>query len=149
MFLYGNWLKLSIVTRMKIADKFGIKKVGTVHVFDNVVQSDGYSVRDVEKALTTESIRQFLETEENDLVKLWDLLINKFENKTPIAKIEENLVQKEIEQSVNNPTTEEKTFLPKLTPQQKEQAERSLHIAPNKDEVKIEVKRKKRATKAK
>lgn len=136
MFLYGNWLKLSIVTRMKLADKFGIKKTGTVHVFDNQVQSDGYSVKDVEKALNLKDIQSYLETEESDLVVLWSQLVDKIEGKTPFDKFEEQVIKQAMTAPVVEEVKESKTILPKLTPSQLEQVERSANIAPNTDKPK-------------
>lgn len=83
IFLYHDWMQLPLSTRAKLADKFGFKKIGATHVFNNEVQSDGYALKDVEKALNVEAIKAYLETEDVDLTKLWPLLIEKIEGRTP------------------------------------------------------------------
>ncbi len=76
MFLYHKWLELPIQTRIRIASEFGIIKKGSTHVVDNQIQSDGYSVKDVEQALNVDAIQQKLGTNETDMAKLWELLIS-------------------------------------------------------------------------
>lgn len=110
-FLYGNWLRLSIITRQKIANQFGVKKIGPTHVFDNVVQSDGYAIKDVEASLTPDIMRLFVGVDEKDTDKLWNLFIDKIEGKTILAKEEEKIIS-----SLNKPTVVESTTLtPKHT----------------------------------
>lgn len=92
IFLYGNWMRLPIITRLKLAEQFGITKTGSVHVIDHTIQSDGYPIESVEKALNLTAIKTYLETEENDMSVLWDMLIDKIEGKTPLAKAEEKII---------------------------------------------------------
>jgi len=75
MFLYGNWLRLPITIRMKLAAVFGIPKTGSTHVSDNHIQSDGYQVEAVEKAITADNIRKYLMIPETDPDILWVKLI--------------------------------------------------------------------------
>ena len=82
MFLYSAWRSTSINTRVQIAEKFGIIKVGPTHVRDNYVESDGYKIEDVEKALNIDAIQEFLGVEQTDMVTLFELLVAKIENRT-------------------------------------------------------------------
>jgi hypothetical protein len=94
MFLYTSWLLLPIETRMKLATQFGIKKTGPTHVADNVIQSDGYSIKDIENALTVSGIQSYINTKETDSEKLWSMLVDKINGKLPL-EIEEERIQKE------------------------------------------------------
>lgn len=76
MFLYHQWLQLPITTRIRIASDFGIEKKGSTHVQDNVVQSDGYLVKDVEQALNVDALQKKLNTKVTDMAVLWEMLIN-------------------------------------------------------------------------
>lgn len=81
MFQYGNWLRLPLPTRQKIAHEFNIVKRGSTHVVDNRVQDDGYLVHEVEAALTPEAIQRFLNTGEADLEVLWGKLVDRIEGR--------------------------------------------------------------------
>jgi len=83
IFLYHDWMSLSLPTRNKLANKFGIKKTSSTHVVNNQVESDGYSLRDVEKGLNLPAIKEFLGTEESDMQKLWTMLVDKIEDRVP------------------------------------------------------------------
>ncbi len=83
IFLYHDWMSLPLETRIKLADQFGIKKTSPTHVFDNRIESDGYSIRDVEKALNLPAIQSYLLTEETDLQKLWPMIVDKINGKMP------------------------------------------------------------------
>lgn len=76
MFLYHKWLELPLQTRVRIANEFGIIKRTSTHVFDNVVQSDGYDIKEVEQALNLNALQQKLDTTETDLNILWEWLVN-------------------------------------------------------------------------
>lgn len=75
MLLYGNWLRLSLPTRQKIAQEFNITKKGPTHVVDNVVKDDGYPISEVEAALSVDNIQKFLNTDEGDINVLWERLV--------------------------------------------------------------------------
>ena len=62
MLLYSQWRSLSLPTRIQLAQTLGIKKFGPTHVRDNVVESDGYLIEDVEKAITVEALQELLDT---------------------------------------------------------------------------------------
>lgn len=81
MFLYSKWLSLPINTRHKIASEFGIPKKTPTHVQDNIIISDGYNIKDVEAALSSENLNRYLGgIDESNLETLWDLFIEKIEN---------------------------------------------------------------------
>lgn len=80
MFLYSQWVQLSLPTRNAIADKFGILKRGSTEVFNNTIKSDGYVLKEVEEALNIDAIQKFLGTEETDMSVLWVGLVSKVEN---------------------------------------------------------------------
>ena len=79
MFLYSSWRNLPISTRIQIAEALGIKKVGPTHVRDNVVESDGYVIGDVEAALNVDKLQAYLGTDERDLNTLFKKLVDKVE----------------------------------------------------------------------
>jgi hypothetical protein len=83
MILYSRWCALSLDTRHKIASAFGIPKKGSTEVVSNQIKSDGFSVEDIEKALTVESIQDYLKsgfTDKDDLASLWDKLLAQIES---------------------------------------------------------------------
>lgn len=82
MFLYSHWRSIPLNTRIQIAEKFGIVKIGPTHVRDNYVESDGYRIEDVEKALNIDAIQEFLGVEQTDMVTLFELLVSKIEGRT-------------------------------------------------------------------
>lgn len=78
MILYSQWMRLPINVRHKIANDLGIPKKSPTHVQDNVIISDGYTIQDVEDALTVERLQIYLGVglQETDIHILWDMLIN-------------------------------------------------------------------------
>lgn len=76
MFLYSLWCNLPLNKRHEIAHKFNIPKKGPTEVMSNVIKSDGYTVHDIEGALTKEALQEKLETEETDMNVLWEYLVN-------------------------------------------------------------------------
>lgn len=76
MFLYSKWRLLPIHIRIELADKLGIKKHGPTHVRDNVIESDGYLIADVESALAVENLQFKLGTTQSDPEILWDIMIH-------------------------------------------------------------------------
>lgn len=85
MFLYSKWFQTALVTRDKIAKDFGIERKNGIEVFANEVKSDGYLVKDIEEKLTKESMQQILNTTEDELAVLFDMLVEKYEYVPPVA----------------------------------------------------------------
>lgn len=81
MFLYHKWLELSLPTRNKLAEIFGIVKKGPTEVFNNTIKSDGYVIKEIEEALNIDAIQKFVETEETDMQKIWTMLVDKIEGR--------------------------------------------------------------------
>jgi len=81
MILYSKWLELSLSTRAKIAEIFGIEKKAPTHVENNRVVSDGYLIKDIETALNVEALQKYLESNETDLAKLFFILVETIENR--------------------------------------------------------------------
>lgn len=76
---------LPIGSRVAIAAQFGIAKTGSTHVVGDRIQDDGYKIQDIDNALTSEAMKEFLGVEHADHEALFDLLIAKFEKGvTPI-----------------------------------------------------------------
>ncbi len=86
MIIFSRWLDLPMNTRTKIAAEFGLEKKGMIEVFNNTVKSDGYYIKDIENAITTENLQKFVEEpDEKDIVVLWNLMLNKI-NGVPKSK---------------------------------------------------------------
>ena len=85
MFLYSKWFQTALVTRDKIAKDFGIERKNGIEVFANEVRSDGYLVKDIEEKLTKEAMQQILNTTEDELAVLFDMLVEKYEYVPPVA----------------------------------------------------------------
>lgn len=81
MIMYSQWMRLPLVTRVGIAQAFGIAKTGPTHVIDNRVADDGYKIDALEGALTVEAMQQFLDTDEGDIATLFDGVVKRVENK--------------------------------------------------------------------
>lgn len=88
-FLYSTWIKLPIETRIKIAGIFNIPKQGPTHVFNNEIQSDGYSIKEIESALTIPALQGYLGSQETDMLKLWTMLVDKVEGRVTEVKVPE------------------------------------------------------------
>lgn len=88
MFLYSRWCDLDISIRNKIANNFNIQKKNSTHVVDNVIQNDGYVVKDIEEALNIDAIQKYVGRSETDMAVLWDLLIAKIEGNTISTYVE-------------------------------------------------------------
>ena len=74
-------MNLSLNTRVKIAEAFGIKRKTSIEVFANQIKSDGYDIKDVEKAVNLKALQDYLGTSETDLTILWQYLIDKIDNR--------------------------------------------------------------------
>lgn len=76
-------MALPLSTRAKIAENMGIQKVRPTHVSDNKVVDDGYNLQDVENAIKVASMQAYLNSTETDVTKLFQMLIDDAEGKTP------------------------------------------------------------------
>ncbi len=85
--LYSRWLHLSITTRHKIAEAFGIIKKGSTEVYSNTIKHDGYDVHDIEAILTIEAMQNFLQCQNDDVGFVFNLLVDKFEGRELIGLI--------------------------------------------------------------
>lgn len=83
--MYGKWLGLSLETRNKIAQLFGIIKKGATEVFSNEIKNDGYLVQDIEAALTIEAMQKYLGSEHTDRDLLASMLVSKIETQSVIT----------------------------------------------------------------
>lgn len=73
--MYREWLDLPIGVRHQIAFKLGLEKKFPTEVQDNFIKTDGYVMKDVEKALSIENLQTFLQTDEADHALLLKWLI--------------------------------------------------------------------------
>jgi len=67
--------------RTKITEQFGVPKIRSVHVANNVVVDDGYNVKDIERIISVENLQEFLGTNESNLEVLFQRLVDKMEGK--------------------------------------------------------------------
>ncbi len=88
LFLYSEWLALSIHTRHKIAEVFGLQKKGPTEVVDNMIKHDGYLLKDIEETLSVEKIQSFLGTDTTDMKQLWAMLIDTIEGRAVQVTVE-------------------------------------------------------------
>lgn len=79
MLRYSKWLELPFATRVKLAEIFDLKRVGAVEVASNQVVKDGYSLKELEEKITTDTMQAYLDTfdggEDDDI--LFDLVVEK------------------------------------------------------------------------
>lgn len=85
MFFYSKWCALSLPTRIKIAEIFGIPKKGSTEVFNNTIKSDGYEIKDIESKLTMSALQILLATDMDDLSVLFDIMVQKVETGEVLA----------------------------------------------------------------
>lgn len=81
MIMYSQWVSLSLATRNKLANIFGIIKKGSTEVASNVIKSDGYLVEDIEKALTQKAMQDYLDVGNTDIADLFKMVVSKAEGK--------------------------------------------------------------------
>lgn len=72
-------MSLSMDTRLKIAEIFGVKKSGNTHVADDQVVDDGFLAEDL-LVITIEALQNHLNSQETDFYKLFNVLVLKIEN---------------------------------------------------------------------
>ena len=107
MFQFSIWLKTPLHQRNKIAQIFNISKKKSTHVADNMIVDDGYYLQDVELAITGDSLRAYLETDEREPAILWNMLIDKIDPK-PEPVVVTPTVQEPIPVVVPEPIKETK-----------------------------------------
>ncbi len=110
MLSYSKWLDLPMAMRVKIATQFGIIKKGSTEVFNNTIKSDGYLLKDIETSLSAENLRIFVdEPNENDMVTLWNLMLNKMNGIPKITKEDKKEIPVIVEEQVapSKPVKEE------------------------------------------
>jgi hypothetical protein len=86
MFSYTKWLSLPLVTRQKIATIFNIPKLRATHVANDQILDDGYDVRDIEKVMSLSSLQEYTGNNSNDILMLYELMLDKVEGK-PIIEV--------------------------------------------------------------
>jgi len=79
---------LPITTRVLLAKQFGIAKVGSTHVVNNVVEQDGYKFQEVESTITKEALQQFVDSDETDYPALFKMAVDKVNGIVPAKEIE-------------------------------------------------------------
>lgn len=98
---------MPLTTRVLLAREFGISKVGTTHVIDNQVVSDGYNVADVERAFTLDAVQKFVGVDETDYAVLWGMMVEKvlapiapetITESTPQVVINEVIIEEKVEE---------------------------------------------------
>lgn len=87
MLLYSLWLKTPLSTRVEIGKALGISKIGTTHVHDNRVVSDGFKVEDVENALTVERLQEYLHVKATDINILYETLVARLEGREIVQNV--------------------------------------------------------------
>jgi len=92
MILYGNWLRLTLVTRQKIANNFGIGKTRPTHVVNmgsgvSEVADDGYEVKNIESQLNVKALQDYTGSTETDLNVLWGQMVDKIEGRNTFIPV--------------------------------------------------------------
>lgn len=80
---YSKWQTIPLYLRAKIALEFGISKVRSTHVSNDVVLDDGYDLKTIESVLTKETLQSFLNSKEEDINILLDRLVDWADGKIP------------------------------------------------------------------
>lgn len=75
MFLYSVWRSTALPTRIRIAQTFGIAKIGPTHVRDNYIESDGYKIEDVERSLNVDVLQKFTGLDSTDMAVLFAAVV--------------------------------------------------------------------------
>jgi hypothetical protein len=98
---YSLWMGTPFITRVKIAQQFGIAKLRATHVSDNVVVDDGYNAKDIESAMNVEAMQAFLESKDTDVDTLFALVVERIENPV-ITVVSEPIVEVSPELAASN-----------------------------------------------
>ncbi len=86
---YSKWVGTPLFIRQKIAREFGIAKVRSTSVVNDYVMDDGYEIHAVEGALQPQHLQKFLNSDEKDILVLFQHLIDVMEGKIAITPKEE------------------------------------------------------------
>jgi hypothetical protein len=81
MAFYYLWHGVSLNTRHAIAKVFNIPKRGSTEVVDNQIKSDGYVIAEIDSILTVDALQKYIGTQETDIVKLWNWMVDKVEGR--------------------------------------------------------------------
>ncbi len=94
MFLYSKWMELPLLTRVKIAEVFGIPKTGATEVSSNVVVKDGYAVKDIEEKLTIIAMQDYLSPVDGgeDFSELFSRVIEKVMYVPPVPVVQQEVI---------------------------------------------------------
>lgn len=84
MISYSAWLHLPIHTRHELARIFKIPKTGATEVVSNDIVRDGYSVHDIEKAITKQAMQTFLGSTMDNFQFLWEDTLNVIEKRPAV-----------------------------------------------------------------
>lgn len=87
------WLALSWETRYKLAEAFGMKKVSGTVVEDNRVVEDGYC-KVLYPTFTVERMQDFTGSKSKDVYELFQLCVDKVEDKVQEPQTEGEPVKK-------------------------------------------------------
>ncbi len=77
MINYFYWLGKPWEARLKLAEKFGLKRAGGTVVENDKVTSDGYAQDAVYQTFTVQRMQEFLDSKETNPVVLFDLCVEK------------------------------------------------------------------------
>ena len=75
-----DWLSLPIETRLKLKEAFSIKRSGGTHVAGGVVQTDGYTPKDL-SVLNITTLKEYTGLESDNFVELFKATLIKLENR--------------------------------------------------------------------
>lgn len=92
MLPYTLWSKLPLSTRVKISTQFGVSKVRSTHVSDNKVVDDGYNIHEIENALNIPAMQAYLDSDETDFFKLFEMTVDKIEGRLPVVSENQPIV---------------------------------------------------------
>ncbi len=97
MILYSQWLRLPLNKRAELANRLGVAKVRSTHVFNDTIADDGYEIHTLEAALTVDNLQAVLDTKEKDVEKLWAMLVDEPEPMATITPEEQTQFNQEYE----------------------------------------------------
>lgn len=94
---------MPVSTRHKIASQFGIGKTRPTHVVGNMVQDDGYEIKNVESALSESALNAYTGADTDDMEVLWTTMIDKIEGRERVIPPMEETKDQVIEIPVPEP----------------------------------------------
>ena len=83
-----QWMLLSIPTKQKLVEVFGLIRNGFSEVRDNVVIADGYTAEDL-KRMTKEVMETYIGSVEESFLRAWEITLSKvrFELNPPVFEL--------------------------------------------------------------